>query len=381
MEATSSARGFGRVVVLVACFVASAGFVPTAAPRSGLSLQASVEPAGGMAALQRKAKEAEATKFREGLASGDPVLAALEAAPEGSLDGRSREGYGQVFQQLKRVKRGALKVVAEYHKSVPAALRANGIQEYEIPDPFLVSSEVRGAGASVLALNMDRVGGGCDGGDFEIALKEQQSAKGDFPGPLPIVWMDTVVDEVQLAQAYAAGAQAVTLGLETLGSDKCLALRKLAEDVYGLEAVVVCAPRATGATGLRELLASAVDDVGASLILVGGVDYATAAEARAFVTADDVVVIARVDAKDDQGLEEAEEAWHIRDAGYDAVWISDVLYKFGVFSGTLFASSPDTITSVIKAVKSKASVKYARASGAFSGKGEGAKEYLGDIMM
>ena len=58
-----------------------------------------------------------------------------------------------------------------------------------------------------------------------------------------------------------------------------------------------------------------------------------------------------------------------------------MLYKFGVFSGTLFAASPDTITSVIKAMKSKASVKYARASGAFSGKGEGAKEYLGDIMM
>ena len=90
---------------------------------------------------------------------------------------------------------------------------------------------------------------------------------------------------------------------------------------------------------------------------------------------------ARVDARDDQGLEEAEEAWDLRDAGYDAVWVSDVLYKFGSFSGNLFASSPDTITSVVKAMKSKASTKFARASGAFSGKGEGAKEYLGDILM
>ena len=49
---------------------------------------------------------------------------------------------------------------------------------------------------------------------------------------------------------------------------------------------------------------------------------------------DDLVLIARVDARDDQGLEEAEEAWDLRDAGYDAVWVSDVLYKFGSFSGT-----------------------------------------------
>ena len=95
----------------------------------------------------------------------------------------------------------------------------------------------------------------------------------------------------------------------------------------------------------------------------------------------DVCVVARVDARDDQGLEEAEESWELRDAGYDAVWVSDVLYKFGSFSGNLFASSPDTITSVVKAMKSKASTKFARASGAFSGKGEGAKEYLGDILM
>ena len=88
---------------------------------------------------------------------------------------------------------------------------------------------------------------------------------------------------------------------------------------------------------------------------------------------EDLVLIARVDARDDQGLEEAEEAWDLRDAGYDAVWVSDVLYKFGSFSGNLFASSPDTITSVVKAMKSKASTKFARASGAFSGKGEGAK--------
>ena len=37
-----------------------------------------------------------------------------------------------------------------------------------------------------------------------------------------------------------------------------------------------------------------------------------------------VCAIARIDAKDDQGLEEAEESWELRDAGFDAVWLADV---------------------------------------------------------
>ena len=350
---------------------------PTAPARSTTALHAG----GGVSVLQRKAIEAQAKKFREGLEAGDPIKVALDAAAGGGLEGRSREGFGEVHRRLKRAKRGALGVVAEYHTTTPAALKANGIAEYEIPDVSLVSNEIRGAGAGVMALNMDRVGGGCDGDDFARARAEQASAAEDFPGPVPLVWMDTIVDEVQLAQAYAAGAAAVTLGLETVGTEKCAALRALAEERYGLEAMVVCAPRSAGAEGLAPLMTAAVDDVGATLVVVGGVDYAVAVEARPTIDREDVVVVARVDAKDDQGLEEAEEAWKLRDAGYDAVWVSDVLYKFGVFSGTLFAASPDTITSVIKAMKSKASVKYARASGAFSGKGEGAKEYLGDIMM
>ena len=49
-----------------------------------------------------------------------------------------------------------------------------------------------------------------------------------------------------------------------------------------------------------------------------------------------------------------------------------VLFKFGMGEG-------EHTMSVIKAIKSKGSVKYARASGAFNGKGEGAKEFLGTI--
>ena len=40
----------------------------------------------------------------------------------------------------------------------------------------LVAHGLRGAGAGVMALNMDRVGGGCDGDDFARARAEQASA-------------------------------------------------------------------------------------------------------------------------------------------------------------------------------------------------------------
>lgn len=89
---------------------------------------------------------------------------------------------------------------------------------------------------------------------------------------------------------------------------------------------------------------------------------------------EDRLKIAFVSTYDDRALQEAEDCWVLRDAGFNAVWASEVLYKFGMEDGEHFIS-------VIKAMKSKGSVKYARASGAFTGKGEGAKEYLGYLEM
>ncbi|KAJ1449303.1 hypothetical protein M885DRAFT_449292 [Pelagophyceae sp. CCMP2097] len=269
-----------------------------------------------------------------------------------------------------RKPRGTLTILAEYHRKVPAALRANGVEEYEIPEITFVSSEVRNSGASVLALNMDKQSGGATLDDFAVALKEQQTAKGNFPGPLPLVWADVVVDEVQLAQAYVAGAHGVTLTLDALGAERCKKLRDDAEQLYGLESVVVVAPALDG--DLEGMIKTALEEINATMLMVAGVDADLAIAAKAWIPKT-VTAIARINARGGKGLDEAEDAWRLRDAGYDAVWVSDVLYKFG--------GAPDSITSVIKAMKSKASVKYARASGAFSGRGEGSKEYLGDILM
>ena len=63
------------------------------------------------------------------------------------------------------------------------------------------------------------------------------------------------------------------------------------------------------------------------------------------------------------------------------MWASSVLFKFGGFTGMHFKVSNDNANSVVMALKAKGSTKYGRASGRFTGKGEGAREYLGDLLM
>merc|ERR1719491_2241980 len=118
-------------------------------------------------------------------------------------------------------------------------------------------------------------------------------------------------------------------------------------------------------------------DVGASLISVAGLNTA---ESKHSVIASlsvpegrSVCTVANILAKDNKALEEVEEAWICRDKGFNCVWVSDALYK----SGNDPVEHPGAI---ISSMKAKSSVKYASPK-ARSGKGEGATEYLGDIMM
>eukprot|EP00953_Heterococcus_sp_UTEX-ZZ885_P011780 6810-Heterococcus_DN1.PRE.2 len=70
-------------------------------------------------------------------------------------------------------------------------------------------------------------------------------------------------------------------------------------------------------------------------------------------------------------LEEIEDCWVLRDAGYNCIWASEMLYKAGQLQA-------ESVIAVVKCIRAKASVKYGRARG-MSGKGEGAKEFLGTL--
>jgi indole-3-glycerol phosphate synthase len=56
-----------------------------------------------------------------------------------------------------------------------------------------------------------------DGPDLLRSIaKEQQTAKGKFPGPVPIVMRERVVDVAQIAMAAGLGASGITLSADAL---------------------------------------------------------------------------------------------------------------------------------------------------------------------
>lgn len=70
-------------------------------------------------------------------------------------------------------------------------------------------------------------------------------------GPLPLVWNDIIVDEVQIAQASVARADGVTLLLGVLGGERAAALAAAAA-TYGLAVFTQVAFRAaSGRLGAR----------------------------------------------------------------------------------------------------------------------------------
>ena len=125
------------------------------------------------------------------------------------------------------------------------------------------------------------------------------------------------------------------------------------------------------ATTLEEVV-SAVS-LGASIVSVSSAaDVEEKRSWRASIP-DGVTAVCCVYANADKALGEVEDAWRLRDGGYHAVWASDCLYKSG-------NDPTEHAGAVIKAMKAKSSVKYASPRSK-SGKGEGSREYLGDIMM
>ena len=68
-----------------------------------------------------------------------------------------------------------------------------------------MSPVFRDFGASAVSVMADSRIGGCDYGDLAAVAEEQENARGNIPGPLPLVCGDMIVDEVQVARAKSIG--------------------------------------------------------------------------------------------------------------------------------------------------------------------------------
>lgn len=332
---------------------------------AGSKSQVSRTSLNAIGALAKKAKEADLRKYVEGGIDEDvrEKYAILKKAL-GDDDFNIKEGTPGPLQLELTKRKGTVTVIAEYRRKNDA-LQGGFISDLFVPE--LLSPTFREYGASAIAVVADERMGGCTYDDLAEFIEEQRRAKNDVPGPLGVINSDLIIDEVQIARSAAMGATACVITLEVVGEEHLEVLLKAAKAV-DVEAIV--------AVSSKEEAQKAVD-IGARLILVNCLDEA---EAKAAIVKDliipegqQVCTLANILTRKNNQLQEVEDAWALRDKGFNSVWVGDALYKAG-------NDSNESPGAVIKAMKAKSSLRWASPK-ARSGKGEGAREYLGDIMM
>jgi indole-3-glycerol phosphate synthase len=351
-----------RLALLLTLWAASSSaFAPAAFVAPAARGVASPTALHAIGVLARKAKEADIRKYCEAGVPDDVMveykkIKAVEGEPL-LMDG----GPGPLQVVLTR-RKGTITVIAEYKRKVE-----NGGFIDEQFDPEVLSPNFREAGACGIAVMADERMGGCTYDDLAAFAEEQRRAHSDIPGPVMIINNDLIVDEVQIAQTSVCGAQAIVVILEVIGEEKVVAFMKAAQ-ALNMETVVAVATKEDAQKAI---------DLGAriiSIVNVNGSDAKAAViDGLEIPEGRQVTKIANIIARNDKGLDEIEEAWGCRDKGFNAVWVSDALYKNGM-------DASEHPSAIIKSMSAKSSLKWASPK-ARSGKGEGAREYLGDIMM
>lgn len=316
-------------------------------------------------ALAKKTKAADLRKYVEG-GIDDSVrekYGILKKALEDDSFNIKETTPGPLQQELTK-RKGTITVVAEYRRKNDA-LEGGFISDVFVPE--LLSPSFRENGASAVAVVADERMGGCTYDDLAQFIEEQRRAKNNVPGPLGVINSDLIIDELQIARSAAMGAAACVITLEVVGEEQLEVLLKAAKAV-DVESIV--------AVTSKEEAQKAVD-IGARMILVNCLGEA---EEKAEIVKElkisegqQVCTLANILTRKNNQYQEIEDAWALRDKGFNSVWVGDALYKAG-------NEASETPAAVLKSMKSKSSLKWASAK-ARSGKGEGAREYLGDIMM
>lgn len=349
-------------------------FVPLSLTRfssTSSSAFSSSSTSTGLYAIGVLAKKAKEATLREYIAGGieDSVMEQykiIQAALSAPTSTPPPALVAGPLQQALTRRKGTITVIAEYKRK----LAESGYVKDTVLDPDILSPEFREFGAAGIAVMADERMGGCTYQDLKVFVEDQRRAKLQVPGPVPVINNDLIVDELQIAQSAAYGCKAIVLTLNVVGDELLSKLLRAARAVE-LESIV--------AVSTKEEAQRAID-LGATMISVVN---AADVEARVQVITDlvlpepnlhpGVTMIANINARQDKGLAEVEEAWACRDKGFHCVWVSDVLYK----AGNNQVEHPGAI---LRAITAKSSLRWASPQ-ARSGRGEGAREYLGDIMM
>lgn len=312
-----------------------------------------------------KRKEIEVATLREEVhkqGSEHPVAKTL--ARKGDLNRHKR------FYTALNLPRGSLTVIAEIKRRSPSKGQIGVIK-----DPGALSRVYHEGGASAISVLTDLEGFGGTIEDLKKVVAVQNKFKSEYPGPCPVLRKDFVIDEIQIAEATSAGASAVLLIVAALGKEKTKELLD-ATHAFGLDALVEVHD--------EDELQVAIE-AGAEIIGVNNRnlrDFNVSLETSfklAPMIPEGVVKIA------ESGIEDCLDAWKLRDAGFNAILVGETLvraYEGSFVNSTSYTVGYNEAKGYIKAFKAKGSVKYGNPNAAaFFGRGEGAKESLGELSM
>lgn len=327
------------------------------------SFARSVSPYTSLNALGPLVKKAIKADLRKYVEAGieEAVMEKYNLMKEKVADvDLSNQTPGPLQDVLTR-RKGTLTVIAEYKRKIKTGF------VNEIFDPEVLSPSFREFGASGIAVMADERMGGCTYDDLARFVEEQRRAQYEVPGPVMVINNDLVIDELQIARTAAVGAAACVITLSIVGEEELPGLLKACK-ALDLEAIVAVSDHDEAQKAI---------DLGAriiSVVHVDGIEGKVAVVDGLVIPEGQVVCkIANILAKDNKQLQEIEEAWAVRDKGFNCAWVGEALYKSG-------ADETEHPGAIIKSMKAKSSLKWASPK-ARSGRGEGAREYLGDILM
>jgi hypothetical protein len=233
-----------------------------------------------------------------------------------------------------------------------------------LPPPEVIGGIFRDAATLGLIVSLDKRVGGATFSDFKRFTAEQYKARKEFPPPIPIIWNDYIVDEVQIHHAACYGAGGAIIYPDMCGENFDTILKCALQ--YKVEPIIMIknADEANQAiiAGARILCIHTLDDIKTCMLreslLISYPDIFVGSRLRALQTF--------------SAYTEIESSWYLRDGKVNFVWPSPE---------SLFAYSISDIYSTIIAMKSKASKEYISARRFLMNRpNEGSTEYLGDIL-
>jgi indole-3-glycerol phosphate synthase len=232
-----------------------------------------------------------------------------------------------------------------------------------LPPPEILGGVLRDAGSRGIVISMDKRSGGATVDEFVRFAREQARARIMMPVPIPLVWHDFIVDDLQVNHAAAQGASAVTLYPEF--SSSSLAAHVALCQKHGMEPIVMTKSMEDFHAGVA---------AGARCFCLHTMEESELTAMRAQLPNDkEYLYGARLRPEAEFSVySEIDATWVLRDSKFNWVWPSPE---------AVYATGMSDIYPTVLAMRSKSSRQFlSPRQFLMDRRKEGAQEYLGDIL-